>query len=74
MNPTTFNIIAGAALTTMGGVLIFMLGVMNSYIRNINHTLKDMYGMNIEHKTKIEHHDEQIKDIYEKVYKLNKAS
>lgn len=74
MNTTTLNIIIGGVLTTMGGVLIFMLGVVVSYIRNINHTLKDMYGMSIEHKTKIEQHEEQIKDIYEKVYKLNKAA
>jgi hypothetical protein len=58
----------------MGGIFLVLLGVGIGYIKNLNHTLREMYGLNMEHKIQIEQHSEQIKDIYDKVYKLNKAA
>jgi hypothetical protein len=71
---TTTNIIIGCTLTFVGAVIIFGLGLISGYVRTIKNDMKNLLLMAIEHKTEISTFKGQIKDIYEKIYKLNREN
>ncbi len=70
MDISTVNVIIGATATFIGAVMLFVLGAIMAYVRNINKSMKELLIMATEHRTRIDLHDKQIDDLYQKFNSL----
>ena len=77
MDISTINVIIGATATFIGAVMLFVLGAIMAYVRNINKSMKELLVMATEHRTRIDLHDKQISahdthinDLYSKYNNL----
>ena len=50
----TINVIIGCVLTFVGALILAVLGIGVGYIKSINKTLKEIYGINVKHEEQIE--------------------
>ncbi len=71
---STGNVIITGVFAAATGMLLFVLGLITSYVKSIKNDMKELLKMAVEHNVKIDAHEEQLKDIYEKIYKLNRAT
>ena len=73
MDISTINTIIASTATFIGAAVLFVLGAILQYVRSINSTMKEIGTQTIEHKMKIDQHDEWLKLLDDKIYKLNRA-
>lgn len=70
MDISTVNVIIGATATFIGAIMLFVLGAIMAYVRNINKSMKELLVMSTEHKARIDMMERQIEDLYKKVGEL----
>ncbi len=64
----TLATITIAVMTCGTTILLFMLSIGISYIKNINRTLKEYYGAHVKHTTQVEDHEKRITRIEDRIY------
>jgi len=67
MNVSTLNVVVAGMLSIFGGMMLFALGVIVTYVRSINKSQKELLVMAIESKTRMDLVEKQIEDIYAKI-------
>ncbi len=74
MDISTLNVIIGAAATTIGAAVLFVLGAILQYVRSISRNMKELYEKSIMHGVKLEDHEKRIEQMDDKIYKLNRTN
>lgn len=74
MEISTVNTVIGATLVFIGSCVLYVVGSIRSYIKDMDANMKAMHEMVIEHKVKINNHSEWLEKLEDKVYKLNRAA
>ncbi len=63
-NAQMITVIIGCALTFIGLLIIFLLGIVVSYIRSNAENTKNFLIILSEHKIRLENHDRDIQQLF----------